>query len=59
MEFVVDIEAFCQPENKFVVKEFGILRLGIDSTPAYYIFKPHFDWYKLPYDYRVKNAWIA
>ena len=58
MDFVVDIQAFYQPENKFVVKEIAILRLGTNSSPAVYTFKPPFDWEKLPVDYRVKNTWL-
>ena len=44
MDFIVDIQAFWQPKNKFVIKELAILRLGIDSTPVVYTFKPPFDW---------------
>ena len=42
MEFIVDTQAFWRPENKFVIKELAILRLGIDSTPAVYTFKPKY-----------------
>jgi len=56
MEYFVDIQAFKQPINKFIVKELAILPLG--GEPITYLFKPPFPWNNLPSKYKAENCWL-
>ena len=58
MEFVVDVQGFKKPHNKFVFKELAVTTLGDDSQLSVFLFEPPFAWGSLPAKYKSENLWL-
>lgn len=52
----MDVQGFKIADNKFIVKEVGILFDG--NRTAHYIFKPPFDWTFLSYEHKRQATWL-
>lgn len=57
-EFIVDVQGFKKPDNKFVFKELVIISLGEDTQPTVYFFEPPYSYNILPVKYRCENGWL-
>lgn len=60
MDFIVDVQGFKRPMNKFVLKEISIIAVNGDynEEPLTLIFKPPTTWSSLPAKYKAMNAWL-
>lgn len=60
MAIIVDIQGFKVPDNQFVLKELGIIRLIREPygfSMGSLIFQPPCTWGSLPKKYRLMNQW--
>ena len=58
MEYVVDVQGFKLPKNKFVLKELSILSVNDDLKPFSVLFQPPCDWSCIPSKYKRVNRWL-
>ena len=58
MEFIVDVQGFKKPHNKFVFEEFVVTTLGDDSQVSVFLFELPFAWSSLPTKYKSENLWL-
>ena len=58
MYYIVDLQGFQQPQNKFVLKELAVLSL-YDSHYVIQLFEPPYEWTQLSAKYKSCNAWLT
>lgn len=59
MEYVVDVQGFKLPENKFILKELAILPvLDKQIKPYSFSFKPPYSWENVSIKYKSINYWL-
>ena len=58
MEYVVDVQGFKLPENKFVLKELATLSVNDDLKPFSVLFQPPCDWSCVPSKSKRVNRWL-
>lgn len=57
-KYIVDIQSFKVPLNKFIFKEVAIIRLQEDAMPSKFIFKPPYHWMRLLQKYKSENTYL-
>lgn len=59
MEYVVDVQGFKVPVNKFILKELVILPLNEHVPQPYsFLFQPPCNWMEIPPKYKRINRWL-
>lgn len=57
MEYIIDFQAFKEPDQQFIIKKLAVLEIGNQELQLY-TFKPPFAWDILPIKYKVENKWL-
>jgi hypothetical protein len=57
MEYILDVQAFRGPGNKFIPKEISIIEI-FDSEVVSYLFEPPYSWNWLPQRCKRTNYWL-